>query len=131
MHENDELQEFDLDDILSEFSEEPEETSEAEDTAETEDTTEAEEPLEAEAAESPVTDDTLVREPVVSREPEAGELPAQENTQATVRLEKLSDAVIPEQQEEPVAESAPSVDTEPAAAGAEESPDRRPRKALL
>ena len=107
MHENDELQEFDLDDILSEFSEEPEETSEAEDTAETEDTTEAEEPLEAEAAESPVTDDTLVREPVVSREPEAGELPAQENTQATVRLEKLSDAVIPEQQEEPVAEEEP------------------------
>ena len=93
MNERDEIQEFDLDDILNEFHEEPEEASEEE----------VEEVFEAlEPAAAPVSDDTLVRKPVVSREPEAGDAPAEENTQATVRLEKLSDVAIPEKEEEPV-----------------------------
>ena len=93
MNERDEIQEFDLDDILNEFHEEPEEASEEE----------VEEVFEAlEPAAAPVSDDTLVREPVVSREPEASDAPAEENTQATVRLEKLSDVTIPEKEEEPV-----------------------------
>lgn len=95
MNERDELQEFDLDDILNEFHEEPEQAPEGEET-------------EALATDNTVvTDDTLVREPVVSQEPEAEEAPSVENTRATVRLEKLSDVAVPEKKEEPVAEEEP------------------------
>ena len=106
MNDQEERQEFDLDDILNEFRQEPPEapkeaeaSSEApEETAQAEPTSEEVEP-EAPAPEQPLSDEEFSRilEELPQEEPKEQEPAAAENT---VRLDKLSD-VAPVHQEEP------------------------------
>ena len=106
MNDQEERQEFDLDDILNEFRQEPPEapkeaeaSSEApEETAQAEPTSEEVEP-EAPAPEQPLSDEEFSRilEQLPQEEPKEQEPAAAENT---VRLDKLSD-VAPVHQEEP------------------------------
>ena len=99
MNENEELQEFDLDDILNEFHEESEDTL-----------PEAEEEELADIPEAELTEDTLVRETVAKQ---VQEEPAEENTGDTVRLEKLSDMVIPAKEEAPAPTPVPEAVSAP------------------
>ena len=106
MNDQEELQEFDLDDILNEFRQEPPEapketeaSSEApEETAQAEPTSEEVEP-EAPAPEQPLSEEEFskILEQLPQEEPKEQEPAAAENT---VRLDKLSD-VAPVHQEEP------------------------------
>ena len=106
MNDQEELQEFDLDDILNEFRQEPPEapkeaeaSSEApEETAQAESTSEEVEP-EAPAPEQPLSEEEFskILEQLPQEEPKEQEPAAAENT---VRLDKLSD-VAPVHQEEP------------------------------
>ena len=92
MNERDELQEFDLDDIMNEFHEEPEEEQPDVEELPEEDLTE--EPLTE--PQSSVTGDTLVHQAPVKD-------PVQEISEEddTLRLEKLSDVPPMPQAEEP------------------------------
>ena len=106
MNDQEERQEFDLDDILNEFRQEPPEapketeaSSEApEETAQAEPTSEEVEP-EAPAPEQPLSEEEFskILEQLPQEEPKEQEPAAAENT---VRLDKLSD-VAPVHQEEP------------------------------